>query len=137
MLRITSIVLACLFFTSGAEARWHYRYHARAVESGAIVASLAAIAQDIASGCGSTIISGVRHTYVAGTNRISCHASGQAVDMSGNPSCIYQKLQNWPGGYSTDYGRMGHVHISSCMAEWGAHFQHGGGYHWRRHYRRR
>lgn len=55
---------------------------------------------------------GVRHTRVAGTRRMSLHASGLAVDMAGNPGCIYARLRGWPGGYSTDYARVRHVHIS-------------------------
>lgn len=102
--------------------------------------ALAAEAATIARDCGARVISGDRHTKVAGTNHWSCHSYGQAVDMSGNPGCIYQHLQTWSGGYSIDYGRMGHVHISSCRAEWGVHFNHGGGRSYgrhRRHYRRR
>ena len=37
---------------------------------------------------------------------MSLHATGEAVDMRGNPSCVYAQLRDWPGGYSTDYGRV-------------------------------
>ena len=95
-----------------------------------IVSPLANKVAEIQSACGSKVISAVRHTYIAGTRRISLHASGKAVDMSGNPSCIYGHLAGWAGGYSTDYGRMAHVHISydpDGGREMGARFVHGGG----------
>lgn len=103
-----------------------------------IVAPLAAKVSEIQSACGSRILSGVRHTLVAGTRRVSLHASGKAVDVAGNPSCIYAQLAGWPGGYSVDYGRVAHVHISYDEAggrEWGLHFSHGGGH--RHRYARR
>jgi len=95
---------------------------------------LAAKAREIASACGSRVISGVRHTRVAGTRRMSLHASGRAVDMAGNPSCIYAHLHGWSGGYSTDYGRVRHVHISLGGREDGVRFAHRVGrvrYAWR------
>ena len=97
-----------------------------------IVAPLAAKVAEIQSSCGSRVISAVRHSYIAGTRRISLHASGKAVDMAGNPSCIYSHLAGWSGGYSTDYGRVAHVHISydaSGGREMGIRFAHGGGRH--------
>jgi hypothetical protein len=98
---------------------------------GGVSAPLAAKAREIAGACGSTIISGHRRTRVAGTGRMSLHASGRAVDMRGNPGCIYAHLQGWPGGYSTDYGRVKHVHISLGGSEDGLRFAHGGHH---RHY---
>lgn len=89
---------------------------------------LQAKVDEIRSYCGSRVISAVRHTYVNGTHHISCHASGEAVDMSNNPHCIYAHLLDWQGGYSTDYARMGHVHISICAREMRLHFVHGGGH---------
>jgi hypothetical protein len=87
---------------------------------------LAAKARQIVSACGSTIIS----TVSARGNR-SNHPIGRAVDMRGNPSCIYAHLKGWPGGYSTDYAAVQHVHISYNPGgqEWGLHFAHGGGHH--------
>lgn len=99
---------------------------------GGIVAPLAAKVAEIQSSCSSRVISGVRHTYVAGTRRISLHASGKAVDMAGSPGCIYAHLAGWAGGYSVDYGRVRHVHISwdpEGRREWGVHFAHGGHRH--------
>jgi hypothetical protein len=51
------------------------------------------------------------------------HASGRAVDIRGNPSCIHGHLQGWPGGYSVDYG-VQHVHISLGGHEDGLRFSH-------------
>ena len=117
-----------------SQARIHIGFSRRG-EAGMLAGvsgQLAAKAQEIASVCGSSVISGYRHTRVAGTNRMSLHASGRAVDMRGNPSCIYAQLRDWPGGYSTDYGRVQHVHISLGGREDGLRFAHGGGRH--RHY---
>jgi hypothetical protein len=84
---------------------------------------LAAKARQIASTCGSVIISGVSRRA-----RRSNHPIGRAVDMRGNPQCIYAQLKNWPGGYSTDYSAARHVHISYNPGgqEWGLRFAHGG-----------
>lgn len=73
---------------------------------------LAAKAREIVAACGSRVVSGVRHTRIAGTHRMSLHASGLAVDLAGNPGCIYAHLRGWPGGYTTDYARVRHVHVS-------------------------
>ena len=90
-----------------------------------IVAPLAAKAQEIMSACGSYVASGVRiGSRVRGSGRLSLHHSGQAVDMVGNPSCIYAQLANWPGGYSTDYSAVRHVHISYGGSEHGLRFRH-------------
>jgi len=92
-----------------------------------VYAPLAAKAREIEAACGSRVISGRRHTRVAGTRRWSLHASGHAVDMAGNPSCIYARLRGWSGGYSTDYRRVRHVHISLGGREDGIRFAHRGG----------
>jgi len=89
-----------------------------------IAPELASKAREIVTACGSRVISGVRHTRVAGTRRMSLHASGRAVDMAGNPSCIYARLRGWPGGVSTDYGRVRHVHFSLGGGEDGLRFAH-------------
>lgn len=103
-----------------------------------VVAPLAAKAREIQAACGSRIISSIRHTYIAGTGgRLSLHASGRAVDIAGSPACIYSRLHGWPGGYSIDYGRVRHVHVSYAPGgpEWGVRFNHyrGGRRHYRRH----
>lgn len=93
-----------------------------------VVAPLAEKAREIVSACGSSVISALRNTRVRGSGRISLHASGHAVDIRGNPTCIYAHLQGWPGGYSIDYRRrdIQHVHISYSPdgREWGARFAH-------------
>lgn len=109
---------------------------------GGLVAPLATKVAEIQAACGSKLVSGVRHTYVAGTRRVSLHASGKAADVQGNPSCVYSLLAGWAGGYSTDYGRVKHVHISYDVEggrEMGARFVHGGGHRYahRRNYRHR
>jgi hypothetical protein len=95
-----------------------------------IVPPLAAKVAEIQSACpGAHVISGLRHTRIRGSGRMSLHATGEAVDMRGNPSCVYAQLRDWPGGYSTDYGRVQHVHISLSATgrEMGLRFAHGGG----------
>lgn len=96
----------------------------RGVYLAGVSAPLAAKARQIAAACGSRVVSGVRHTRVAGSRRLSLHASGRAVDMVGNPSCIYAHLRGWPGGVSTDYGAVGHVHFSLGGREDGHRFAH-------------
>ena len=98
--------------------------YAAAGRLGGVYGPLAARAREIVAACGSRVVSGVRRTRVAGTRRMSLHASGRAVDMAGNPACIYAHLRGWPGGYSTDYGRVRHVHISLGGREDGARFAH-------------
>lgn len=95
-----------------------------------VVGPLAAKAREIQSACGARVISAVRKTFIAGTRTISLHASGRAVDMAGNPACIYRHLAAWPGGVSVDYSRVQHVHFSldqSGGREMGLRFRHGGG----------
>ena len=95
-----------------------------------VVAPLAAKVLQIQSTCpGAHVISSVRHTRIRGSRHMSLHSTGEAVDMRGNPSCIYAQLRDWPGGYSTDYGRAQHVHISLAAngREAGLRFAHGGG----------
>lgn len=101
---------------------------AQAVSLDGVVEPLASKARQIVASCGSKIISAKRHTRVRGTGRWSLHASGRAVDISGNPSCIRGQLAGWPGGASNDYGRVGHYHISYAPGgpEWGQRFAHGG-----------
>lgn len=106
----------------------------RSLTLSGVVAPLASKAREIVSSCGSRVISAVRHTYIRGTGgRLSLHASGRAIDIAGNPSCIYSHLRNWPGGVSTDYHARGiqHVHFSYAPngPEWGVRFAHYRGGH--------
>ena len=92
-----------------------------------VTPALAAKAREIVAACGSRVVSGVRHTRVAGSHRMSLHASGRAVDIQGNPACIYAALRGWRGGVSTDYGRAPggpHVHFSLGGREDGLRFAH-------------
>jgi hypothetical protein len=87
--------------------------------------TLATKAQEIVASCHSSVISAFRPgARVAGSGRASLHASGQAVDIRGNPGCIYSYLHGWEGGYSTDYASVQHVHISLGGREDGLRFVH-------------
>jgi hypothetical protein len=95
-----------------------------------VVPALAAKVAQIQSACpGAHVISTIRHTRIRGSRHMSLHATGEAVDMRGNPSCVYAQLRDWPGGYSTDYARAQHIHISLAAngREAGLRFAHGGG----------
>jgi hypothetical protein len=110
--------------------------------SAGLVGPLQAKLASIQAACpGTQAISGVRHTRIAGTRRMSLHAQGKAVDVRGPYSCIYAQLKGWSGGYSTDAGRMQHIHISYDAGggrEMGLRFAHGGGrrHSWRNSYAR-
>lgn len=95
-----------------------------------VVPALTAKVAQIRSACpGAHVISTIRHSRIRGSGRLSLHATGEAVDMRGNPTCVYAQLRDWPGGYSTDYGRARHIHISLAAngREAGLRFAHGGG----------
>lgn len=154
VLALTSSI-ALIFTNSSADAR-HFDYHqsihhhalkashlryrvtahrgqrhvhriarARSLSLAGVTPVLAAKARQIVSACGSTIIS-----TISARGHRSNHPIGRAVDMRGNPSCIYAHLKGWPGGYSTDYAAVQHVHISYNPGgqEWGLRFAHGGGH---------
>ncbi len=110
--------------------------------SAGLVGPLQAKLASIQAACpGTHAISGVRHTRIAGTRRMSLHAQGKAVDVRGPYSCIYGQLKGWSGGYSTDAGRVQHIHISydgGGGREMGLRFAHGGGrrHSWRNSYAR-
>ncbi|WP_024575083.1 hypothetical protein [Afipia sp. OHSU_II-C2] len=105
--------------------------HASEGYSTGLVGPLAAKLASIQAACpGTHAISGIRHTRIAGTRRMSLHAQGKAVDVRGPYGCIYAQLKGWSGGYSTDSGRVQHIHISYDEAggrEMGLRFAHGGG----------
>ena len=96
---------------------------AHSVSLAGVTPVLAAKTRQIVASCGSTVISAVSRRG----NR-SNHPIGRAVDLRGNPGCIYAQLKSWPGGYSTDYAAARHVHISYNPGgqEWGLRFAHGG-----------
>ena len=87
-------------------------------------ASLSGIVARLRSQCGAKVISSHRPGSRTPGGQQSCHATGQAVDMTGNYACMYGVLKSWPGGYTTDAGRCRHIHISSCKMEWGMRFNH-------------
>lgn len=93
-------------------------------------APLIAKVREIEGACpGSKLISAFRPgAVVRGSGRPSLHATKRAADMRGNPSCIYARLRSWPGGVSTDYAQIRHVHFSYAPngREWGARFAHYG-----------
>lgn len=93
-----------------------------------VIEPLASKAEALMTACpGAKVVSGVRHTRVRGRGRWSLHRYGRAVDMAGDPACLYRNLADWPGGYTTDYHRVRHVHISYGGSEHGLRFAHGGG----------
>jgi hypothetical protein len=91
-----------------------------------VVPELASFARTVVSDCGSKVISAVRNTRVRGSGAISLHASGRAIDVAGNPSCIARHLAAWRGGASNDYHRIrpNHFHISWGGREHGKRFAH-------------
>jgi hypothetical protein len=94
-----------------------------------IVPPLATKAREIMGTCGSKVVSAIRRGARVYGGSASNHASGRAVDLQGNPSCIYAHLHSWPGGYSTDYAIAPggpHVHVSYNPGgmEWGLRFAH-------------
>lgn len=116
--------------------------HASEGHSAGLVGQLQSKLASIQAACpGTHAISGVRHTRIAGTRRMSLHAQGKAVDVHGPYGCIYAQLKGWSGGYSTDAGRVQHIHISyddGGGREMGLRFAHGGGrrHSWRTAYAR-
>lgn len=87
-------------------------------------ASLGGIVSTLQAKCGAKVISSHRAGSRTPGGQQSCHATGQAVDMTGNYACMYSVLRSWPGGYTTDAGRCKHIHISSCKMEYGMRFNH-------------
>ncbi|MEO6381994.1 MAG: hypothetical protein ABIO35_08350 [Nitrobacter sp.] len=115
-MRTIVFALTMLAFIGGAEAR--------GVSLKGVTPVLAAKAQEIVRDCGSKIVSAV-----AGRHNRSNHPRGRAVDMQGNPACIYAHLVGWAGGYSTDYhtapgGKHTHISWNPGGQEWGVRFVH-------------
>jgi hypothetical protein len=106
-----------------------------------LVPELAAKVGEIITTCGAHLVSAFRpHAVVAGTHRASLHSyyPSRAADVAGHPSCIYALLRGWPGGFSVDYARVKHVHLSYDPhgREWGSRFVHGGHYAHHHHHRK-
>lgn len=93
---------------------------------------LADKAREILMACPGThilIVHDGHTTNVLHTRRTSLHTVWKALDLQGNPACIYAHLRGrWAGGYSTDYDVVGHVHVSYAPGshEFGRTFIHGG-----------
>lgn len=82
--------------------------------------------------CGAKVVSAHRRGARTPSGHVSEHALGRAVDLQGNPGCMYPRLRSWPGGYSTDYWSAPggpHIHLSYGPGgrEWGVRFAHRGG----------
>ncbi len=108
-----------------------HRNGGQTVSLDAVTPKLAAKAREIIADCGAKVISAYRPgARVRGYGTASLHSRypAEAVDMTGNTSCIYPHLRGWPGGYSVDYAAVQHVHISlaSDRRERGARFSHYG-----------
>jgi hypothetical protein len=142
MMRVIAFVLACLFTATPAVAHRHVSHHIRYhdvehVSLAHIIPALAVKTQQIVSICGCRVISALRPgAVVAGTNHPSLHRDGRAVDLQGNPHCIYSMLQGFSGGYSIDYNVVHHVHVSLGGREDGTRFVHGGSHHHHGHHYR-
>lgn len=111
--------------------------HDRSVSLNGVVQQLASKAREIVKDCGSVIVSAVSRRG----NR-SNHPLGRAVDIQGNPRCIYAHLKSWPGGVSTDYatapgGKHVHVSYNPGGQEWGLRFAHRNPFDARRHHAKR
>jgi hypothetical protein len=126
---------------SHAARRGRSGHSGRGPSASDLIGPLQSKVTEIQSACGARLVSGYRPgARVAGSGHPSLHSvyPARAADMSGNPSCIYSHLQGWQGGYSTDYGRVRHVHFSYSPPgagylagkEWHARFAHySGGHH--------
>ena len=117
---VLTIALAGMFAPLDDQAEARPKKHPVSREG--VTPVLAAKAREIEATCGSVIISAVSKRGIR-----SNHPIGRAIDVEGNPSCVYALLKDWPGGYSTDYSAVRHVHISYNPGgqEWGIRFAHG------------
>lgn len=117
MKRVVLIAIALMLtLSTGAEAR----KRSGSTSLAGVVQPLADKARQIVATCGSKVVSTTRRW-----GKTPNHREGRAVDVQGNPSCIYRMLADWPGGVSTDYNAVQHVHFSySPRHEWGLRFRH-------------
>jgi hypothetical protein len=94
---------------------------------------LVAKVRELERECGSKIVSAFRPgARIARTGVLSNHAKRKAVDMAGNPACMYAHLKGFRGGVSTDYhsapgGKHIHISYNPGGPEWGKRFAHSGG----------
>ena len=88
-------------------------------------APLQAKVAQLVSVCGARVTSAFRPgARVKGSGRPSLHASKRAVDLQGNPKCLYANMKGYAGGYSTDYRSVNHLHMSWGGREHGRRFAH-------------
>lgn len=115
----------------------HHRAGSRDLRN--ITPVLAVKIREILGACQTKVVSGYRPSAtIAGSGHASLHSRfpAEAVDVAGDPRCIYARLKHWKGGYSVDYAAVRHVHISFAhdRKEHGARFTHHQSY--RHHYAR-
>lgn len=101
----------------------------RSVSTAGLPGPLLAAIASVQRACpGFRVISAHRpNARVRGPGRRSLHAVGRAADIAGgNYACAYRVLAGFPGGVSTDPGRVRHIHLSYAPGgqEWGARFRH-------------
>lgn len=126
---------AFVMVSSGASARGHHHMprhhghghvHVHNTRTGpGIPGPVRTALNQVSSQCqGFRIVSHFRPgAHVAGTRRVSLHASGRAVDFRvSNWGCAYHALRGWGGGISMDAPRVHHIHISYGGHE--GHFMH-------------
>lgn len=65
------------------------------------------------------IVAGRSYRYVAGTRRLSCHASGEAVDVQLSLGALRDVRADRRLGVISYSGAMRHVHVSVCQREAG------------------
>jgi hypothetical protein len=121
---LRALLVAALFLCVASPA---FSYSGQHVP-GALLAKV----NELKAACGAKVVSAHRAGARTPSGHVSNHAIGRAVDLQGNPGCMYARLKNWPGGVSTDYWTAPggpHVHISYNPGgmEWGLRFAHRGG----------
>lgn len=109
--------------------RHPYKGHSASLSD--VTPILAAKAREIIGACDAKVISAYRPgARVRGYGTASLHARypAEAIDMTGDTSCIYPRLKGWAGGYSVDYAAVRHIHISMAhdRRERGSRFAHYG-----------
>lgn len=101
----------------------------RGVTTDSLPPPLRAMLHKVQDSCeGFRVISACRPgARVRGSGRVSLHASCKAADFTvRNYPCAYGVLKGFPGGVSTDPGRVNHIHVSYAPSshEWGSRFAH-------------
>lgn len=118
---LRSLIVAALFLCAASPAFAFSQYSV----PGPLLAKVA----ELRAHCGAKVVSAHRPGARTPSGHVSNHAIGRAVDLQGNPGCMYARLRSWPGGVSTDYWTAPggpHIHISYNPGgmEWGLRFAH-------------